>query len=302
MANNYWTNGGGDNLWSTDANWSVATAPVAADTAIFTGKRSNANVTGETITVDVPGNVYVMPDYTGTIGSTGTPLKFDFNGAKTIATMNIEGSGKYYFSTDTTDNAITDLKVAIPSKASDACEIGGLVTNLYLIKGRCTLTSEFKSAASGIIEVSYQTSPANDSYLTASASADLNSNSATIVVNGGTCILSATTLASCTLRAQGGFTQVTDGEIDYIYIQGATVQYDAPGHKIDEMVEVFKGGRLDLTKSGEERTVDACRIHAGGVIDTRGVIDVITFTADPVLIGMGASFLQTGTQATAQWS
>jgi len=73
-----WTNGSGDNKWSTAANWQGGVAPTLADTAVFTSSATdnctidtNVSVAGINITNGYTGTITQSSTYTVTVGAEG---------------------------------------------------------------------------------------------------------------------------------------------------------------------------------------------------------------------------------------
>ena len=120
-----WDNGGGDGLWSTAANWSSNTKPVAGDSVIFDGT-STANCTiDEAINV---ADFSVNAGYTYSAGVSGTITS---NGALTHAitgNLNRSADGKIAFGASTWNIAGNyDSAITGPVNRDD---FGGATVNL----------------------------------------------------------------------------------------------------------------------------------------------------------------------------
>ncbi len=93
MAVRYWDYGAATTVWTTAANWSADTVPVAADEVIFDGRASVAPITG--MAVGDTGGVdfdllHFKSTWVGGVGAVATRLH---TSAQKII---IEGSGTYY--------------------------------------------------------------------------------------------------------------------------------------------------------------------------------------------------------------
>jgi hypothetical protein len=93
MTIRYWDYGAETTVWTTAANWSGDTVPIAADEVVFDGRASTAPLTGMSVS-DTGGIdfdlLHFKKTWTGGIGSAETPLH---TSAQKII---IEGTGDYY--------------------------------------------------------------------------------------------------------------------------------------------------------------------------------------------------------------
>lgn len=74
----FWTNAGGDNLWSNDANWDIGIAPTSGDDVIFDGTISTDNCTIDAAAS--AGTLTFQEGYTGTISQNATKSLSVFSG------------------------------------------------------------------------------------------------------------------------------------------------------------------------------------------------------------------------------
>lgn len=282
MAVIYWVSTSSQ-TWSTGANWSGGSAPGSSDTAVFTGKKSNVSVDGATVTGCTA--VRISNDYTGSIGSSGTPLTFQTNA---VTYLDIFGTGSYYFSSSGV--AITNTFVNTNNKGDTAVNLKGTLTNVYALKGRLNLQS---SGTVTTLFAGYQGSRGGDIYVTIQSSVTL-----TTVNQTGGYITSQS--AFTTLNQDPGATlQQTIGNVTTANVRGTYV-YQTDGGTITTLV-VWPNGLCDMSQEGSTKTITNTTIHNGGTVDIRnGSAEAsITFTNTPILIGENAQLLQSGSSKSA---
>ncbi|HEY4526751.1 MAG TPA: hypothetical protein VJK53_02795 [Candidatus Paceibacterota bacterium] len=103
-----WTNGGGDGLWSTDANWSSGADPTTADTVVF----NSTSVADSTVDAAFAGTVDAIQMNSGYTGT--TTLARD---------LTIDGTGGYSQSAGTFD--ISGFTLALSGGGNDFTLSGG---------------------------------------------------------------------------------------------------------------------------------------------------------------------------------
>lgn len=124
--------------FNVGANWSTGSVPVAGDDIVFDGRSSERldGYTGEdeliATTLDVSGDIHIMPSFTGDIGSDAdTPLEIACSGR-----FIVEGTGTYFIQCGTGSAADTDIATLIINSS------GGTVN----------LSSELNASAGNISE------------------------------------------------------------------------------------------------------------------------------------------------------
>ena len=117
MADIHWTNGSGDKLWATAANWSGASVPTASDN-VFIGGRSSDDITGAAVVV-TPARV-TFRGYSGSFGEAGNPVIFEAAAPHNLNFLELKGSGKFFIDTDA-DVTIVDCVIAITRRIASQC-------------------------------------------------------------------------------------------------------------------------------------------------------------------------------------
>lgn len=290
--NTYYTNAATGNLYSTAGNWSGASEPVETWDAILEGARTNDDMTGELLAGATPPDSFqVASSYAGNIGSSGTSLQFDAGDNAAVALMQIEGSGQMYIKYV---NTITELRVNIPPGALLQLGGAGTITKLYVTRGKVNITAGTVTD----LWTAWSTSP-NDVTVDIEAGATVTN----IRQNGGR-ITSASTTTHALWEMVGGSARSTGvpgagAHITTLRLMGGRFQWDMSGATTEAITSLFVHNRgiFDMSRSGDNRTLTASTVFSGGTIDARtGVPTSLTFTANPIVIGSGAAFLQTGSQ------
>lgn len=128
-----WTGGAGDNLWLTDANWTPANEPNVGEDIMIPAGNWDIDATGAS---DLAfGELHIAPGFSGSIGTSGTPLVSSFTN------LIHRGSGKLWFSanTGTTAHIIID-----GTQGADLASITGAnadITKISVMSGVVTYES-----------------------------------------------------------------------------------------------------------------------------------------------------------------
>ena len=267
--------------------------PVSGDTAVV-GSQSTANINGLATAADIA--VLVVTDaYTGDIGANGDPLIFIDAGGQTME-VRYEGRGRIWIANDNSNVVFDDFKVNTTNKATDAVNIDGTTTSLWALSGYINITDTVVT-----IQLDWVRNAASDVIL------DLTSAATVTTIRGqGGVVTSAADVANLILKG-GGTATFTQGDIaasGVLELDHSTLIYNTSGGTIGSSgtIDVWNGGRLDLTKSGNSRTLDpgagGIIVHSGGVIDGRGIENSITVSNPPILKGKGASIKPGGLGGT----
>ena len=255
------------------------------------GSQSTDNINGLATAADIA--VLVVTDaYTGDIGANGDPLIFIDAGGQTME-VRYEGRGRIWIANDNANVVFDDFKVNTTNKATDAVNIDGTTTNLWMLSGFCNITDTVTT-----IQLDWVRNAVSDVILAITAAATVT----TIRGQGGV-VTSAADVA--TLNVKGGNTTTfTQGDVVTLELDHSTLVYNTSGGSIGSAgtIDVWNGGRLDLTQSGNSRTLAPAAggtiIHSGGTIDGRGIENSITVSNPPILKGKGASIKPGGLGGT----
>ena len=222
MAVRTWDYGAATTVWTTAANWSADTAPVAADEVIFDSTSVVAPLTG--MAIGDTGGVdfdllYFKSTYTGGIGATQVPLH---TSAQKIV---IEGSGTYYIEiaeTGTGADQVVPLVIinnrdAIVYLTGEECDGSWVceITNLYVLAGTVYIGND-GTAAKTIAVQNLFIDPKNGSQ-----------SYATVTIDDGCERIKATTYAM-NIYLQNG-TVISDSAIGNLEMYGGTFTYGTEG-------------------------------------------------------------------------
>jgi hypothetical protein len=265
MAIRYWDYGAATTVWTTAANWSADTAPVANDEVIFDDRSVVAPLTG--MAVGDTGGVdfdllHFKEGYTGGIAAAATPLH---TSAQKII---IDGSGSYYIevSEDATGKDQTipliiinnkDAVVYLSSNQNDGswcCQF----TTIILIRGTLDIGGENVDTAFQYLYMC----PAEKkrSNVTCTIHEDCIRSKATaydptIYMFNGTCTCDSALLA--VYMMDGAFTYGSDGaaetgmDIDVLHLYGGTFTWQPDDSGDDAYIEKawIYGGVFDASTS-----------------------------------------------------
>lgn len=258
MATKKWvgTDSGNEGDWATAANWDGSGVPSNGDAVYFDGS-SNQDVTeGFDQSAVALASLNVSKEYTGSIGSTGSPLIID------ATTLRYYGSGTFAgFSGD-----YPTVYIDSSQTAANSIELTGQgtdINNLYIFKGRVLLKTGSTVVATYIM---YRDSKLNDVVLNIEPSCTLTG----ITTLGG----------SGTIRS--AISTLTQREGSFIHTTGAITTWNGYGGKLDwqsatTMVtaNIF-GGTLDTRNYLYPRTITTANLYQGGVLHQNPALTVTT--------------------------
>lgn len=269
MATQHWLNTSGDGLWATAGNWTSA-VPISGDTVIFNGD-------GNTAVTDPSGQgavdlalLYIDDTYTKDIGSDASKLQI---GADKIVHR---GKGGLYLSNPsavTIDELIvahtgTNQNLALQAGATGA---GNAITRISISSGRC--------------RYSFPNIGSVDDITVSSASAHLTLAGAVagvsrLLIDKGT-VVTESEVSSFSIVYNCGGTLV----LNPLATAATPVFHISCGGRIEwnnDTVAIQEAnlydGLLDLTQTGEEKTVTLARIWPKG--DFKYNPDLTTVTAE----------------------
>src|SRR3989344_3736570 len=168
-----WTNGGGDGLWSTDANWSSGADPTTADTVVF----NSTSVTDSTVDAAFAGTVDAIQMNSGYTCTTtlARDLTIDGTGgySQSAGTFDISGftlalsgggndftlSGGTYLATSATTtfsgNGVTsNIQVLTCSSTFPGVVDPGSGQSLFTLAAGCTVTLASTVSKTGFVTLS----------------------------------------------------------------------------------------------------------------------------------------------------
>ena len=248
--------------FSTAANWSAGSVPVASDDLIFTNSYNNPMTEGVDQGTTAFSSFYVEAGYTAQIGSFESPLisdvsKFDYHGGGVIwvklgasggIPVNVTNSGAtangawgVNIDGDVSTLSVSGGSVAVNVEAG----FSGSLTALHSMGGQTVLGSNLTAVTSvdvlgGVVETR-ESVPTVRVYSGTFKTADAAAITTKLSVYGGDCVLNGTgTIADILLDSDGGST-------------------------------------LDFTQTGISRTVTNIKNNGGVVVYNP---NVITFTTD----------------------
>ena len=223
-----WT-GASNSTWSTAGNWTNG-VPDTDGTAIIDGSVSITGGSGISNTeVD---RVFVASTYTGSIGSSGTPLELD------VAELSVDNSssGSTHYLHCTGSNNTTPTVLVDGAKTGNALYLSGDI-NLLIVEPTFVGTMYLGNSASK------QATPKDVVMLTSSGTVDATTagnvawvSSATVHLLSGTLKLGENIGASSTLNMSGGTLTVSDWtkvSSDVLNLSGGTVNWNAGSTGVD---------------------------------------------------------------------
>lgn len=231
-----WTNGAGTGVWGTAGNWSSAAVPASNEVVIFNGT-STTDCTDPTGQGAIDLNLlYIDAAYTGSIGSSGSPL--------TISADKVEmnGTGTLWY---TDGNGTTDLFEVNNGTVTVA---GATTTRLVVNKGIVEVTGTVTTLDTNSIG-----SRTTDSSVTVSSAATVG----TINANGGvTQISTANAVAALNIGCGAVVFADNSSTITAETQWGGEVEHGPSGAQIVTTLTVFGGvnrliptGTLTVTAS-----------------------------------------------------
>ena len=258
VANEYnvWTNGASTGHYGTAGNWSLGHVPLITENVIF-----NRTATGDVVDGFAQGAVNlnsftVHPQYTGSIGMSGSPLVISTVDDDTGVTGNVikQGPGAFYL--DAGANGIEFLYIDTDEQAIEI-EIDGVINNVSILKGRVVALSGFDG---GSVWVSYRNNPTSDAHLTIESTAGLGA----LAVNGGIVLHTGTTDVLATIVSGGRIVQGLNAGnlgVTQFIMTGGYVEYNSTDTLF--LAKVL-GGTLDLSRDGRPKTITQLVVFPGG--------------------------------------
>lgn len=288
MAVRTWDYGAATTVWTTAANWTADTVPVAADEVIFDSTSVVAPLTGMAIG-DTGGIdfdlLYFKSTYTGGIGATQVPLH---TSAQKII---IEGSGTYYIeiAEDATGKdqivplIIVNNSAAIVYLSGEECDGSWVceITNLYVIAGTVYIGND-GTAANPIAVQNLFVSPKNNS-----------PSNVTITIDDDCERLKATAYAM-TIYMQNG-TVTSDSAIHALEMYNGTFTYgtEGGGGSTDQLIttlRLYNGTFNWVPESTGGAPVLTNAYLLGGTFDASSTVnDDVAKTITTVYLFMGAT-------------
>lgn len=276
---------GNEGNWGIAANW-VGGVPVNGSEIFF--RNSSQSVTGGLNQSTVhPGSMQTARTYTGSIGSSGSPLKLDYIADQLF----YEGQGSeawFEFVNATTE---TPVKVADTGPGANALHLdaaAGGITPEFL-KGVITIDT---GATVKTMRIGYVTSPASDVGLTIKGSVTLGP----IYQHGGEVTSESGGSALTLYMTAGGFTITGTDKIAYAYIYGgASITYNATGDP--NLIEVVNGTFKASGSIGPITILDAT-VYANGIFNIANGQYNIDVTNGIKMLGEGKLIVDKGRQLT----
>jgi hypothetical protein len=123
--------------WDVAGNWVGGVVPTNLDDIIFDGT-STQDVT-DNVDVSADGiwstarKLTVTPEYTGTIGSSGNPLKMNFNGA--LSYKGGSGTSEFWFE-NANATGVLEAKLGPAGQQANACRLDGIFIDVDCLRGK----------------------------------------------------------------------------------------------------------------------------------------------------------------------
>lgn len=272
MADRAWT-GSTSTDFNDAGNWDGA-VPIDGDNLKYTGPVANSC----TVNMDQGGKdfplIYVDESYTGTVGSTGTPL---ICAADLIV---VNGGAGFYCVSDKNGAAlkIDEVRIA-PKNPNTPVEIGsnsadaGEVDKIICLSGNVIARSDILFGASALVETGWRNSMSNDVKLTIQAGAD---TLPTLETHGG--IVSVNNLIT---NFRGYNTRVTVDTTHILnadfYDCGLVAWNDATASGDGVTVKLHGNTLLDLKRNARTKVLSTVWAFPGSRIEKDS--NLHTFTA-----------------------
>ena len=278
MANTYYDDnaGGGNKEWGTATEWSTGSIPTGANPAILTNDRTSNDINGGTQTAAFPDDLWIL-NYSGSVGASGDHLIFDSVGGGDLMNLKIEGATGtgYWIDVNDTDT-IADARVEVPRNGRTTVNLGGTGnwTKIYLVRGRTNLIGPGADYADVWIS---KVAGLNDVFLEVQAATQL----AQIRQDSGTVESSCNWGTAMTLWEMTGGKATMTGQQDIteLNVKGGTYVWNAATSGTPTITDAYiRSGKLDLRQSANERIITNTYIWPQGLVDVRGVEDLLTMT------------------------
>lgn len=285
----YDDNGGaGDKEFATTSSWSTGSVPTGANPAVLTDDRTPNNLNGGTQTAALPDDFWIL-NFSGSVGGSGDHLIFDTVGGGDSMNLKIEGATgtEYWIDINDTDT-IADARIDVPRNGRTEVNLGGTgdYTKIYLVRGRTNLIGSGADYADVWIS---RVAGLNDVFLevqnvTQLAQIRQDSGRVESACNWGT---------GMTLWEMTAGTALMTGQQDIteLNLKGGTFRWDGATTGTPTITNAYiRSGKLDLRQSANERTIDNIYIWPQGLVDARGVKDLMTMP-NIVMVGSGGRIL-----------
>ncbi len=256
--NTRWTDGNSDGDFTAVGNWDNG-VPVATDSIFFTGAASGSvTVNQDALTASNFVKVSVGEGYTGTLGSSGTPMEFSAD------EFIWKGSGTLYLNNGSGD-VIDDLFLESSSGAVFIGDNGAAngITRIRALRGsNITLKSTLSSVA--------------DLFVGTNANVTIEGSNAVtnVYISGNGTVNSHVAITNLDMMGPGGqFTQWQDaGAVTTMVLcNGANAIYNTSATLVTAIVGA--GSVLDFTKDFRVKTLTTGRVFPGGrIMPTDGLI------------------------------
>jgi len=288
MAVRTWDYGASTTVWTTAANWSGDTAPVATDEVIFDSTSVVAPLTGMAIG-DTGGAdfdlLHFKSTYTGGIGATQVPLH---TSAQKIV---IEGSGTYYI--EIAENAtgqdqivplvIVNNKNATVYLSGEQCDASWVceITNLFVLAGTVYIGNDGTAEKSLAVKNLY-VSPKNN-----------KASNATVAIHNDCERLKATAYAMNVYMANG--TVTSDSAVALIDMYNGTFTYgtEGGGGTTDQLITLLRlhGGTFNWVpeSTGGAPVITAAYLLGGSFDASSTVNDDVSKTITTAYVFEGAT-------------
>lgn len=267
MAENIWTNVGGDRDIGTAGNWTNAAMPANDDHVKFlsdyTAANSGPNAGMADAAANHPATVLIDEGYTQDIGASGNDLDFDY----VTTVIRHHGSGKLWWKAGGGTTPWIVVNSTAQSPTTSVMNVTGATnTRLDVLRGGVTVDG---SGTVTNLGVSYNTSPLADANVTLSSGATITNADQT----GGT-VTSSGTVA--TARVFNGYwTQDTAVIGTALWVFGGEVHLNFAGTY--PLVYHF-GGKLDVTGSGGRKTFTDYYYYPGAINNLIATPELLTIT------------------------
>lgn len=293
MAKKIWVGTSGD--WTTAANWNPVNQPANGDVAHFTGD-SVVDVDGLTLadTFDALGGIFVHPDYTGSIGTTGSKIiadtvdivRFESQGGRLF--LEAEGVGE-----SPAEGDINDVVVNTPAGLANMLEIKGRVSRFQVVgtTGTCTITA----SGGGPTKIFMMDSP--NCTLTIGANVTfmhyIRQNSGRIICSSP--IATALSNQVGQILVTGGIFEHKAGEIKQVNLAGSGIIEYTSGGTITEFTGFGPGSLFDGRKNrASSITLTDAELFPGCTMLLKNALDSFVLPTNGVRNFGGVLDLETG--------
>ncbi len=293
MADKIWQGTSGD--INAAGNWSGAAVPVDGDFLHFTGD-SVVDVDGSTVPVgfDAIGGLFVHPDYTGSIATTGSKLIF-----ATIDTIRFESQGgKAFLQTSAGASAVNDIVINTPAGLANMFEYNGHVDRWQIVGTTGSVTAT--ATANGPVEISIVDSP--------NCTLTIGANITTIhrvIMNSGRIINNSLVTATkdnagavaqdANVRVTGGILEHKSGALTNLFLAASGVVEYTSGGTITDFFGMGPGSLFDGRKNRATAiTLTDAQIWPGCTMLLKNALDSFVLPTNGVKNFGGVLDLETG--------